>query len=187
MLRSQASALTRKNFLLTWRLRRSTGCELIAPLAIMTLIGILDLNIKDGLPDPTPVPFSTFRSEGKPFECKVFDNEDGKFGYGARLRPALLFPYLIRPLLCPCLDLQAFQSPMRGAFLLSSHHRPPRTSSTSSHSPVGATVTRLQSSSRMACLAPARPLPAERRPAVMWSATPRQPATACLDSRLLRR
>ena len=81
---AQASALTRKNFLLTWRLRRATGCELIAPLAIMMLIGILDLNIKDGLPDPTSEPFTTFKSEGKPFECKVFDNEDGKYGYGAR-------------------------------------------------------------------------------------------------------
>ena len=91
----QCRALTYKNFMLTWRLRRSTALEVAAPFLIMCLIGVLDVSLRAGLPDSKPGNFSFVSSEV--FPCRVFDNEDGKFGYGDVIPGAWCVPMVYAP------------------------------------------------------------------------------------------
>lgn len=92
----QVRALTCKNFILTWRLRRSTACEVAAPLIIMLIIGILDIIVKNDPVNPRPPPFASFKSE-LPFPCRVFDSDEGIFGYGVPIPSAWCVPLAYAP------------------------------------------------------------------------------------------
>ena len=66
---AQTAALTKKNFVLLWRARRSTLCELIVPGIFMIFMGILDMSITFGTPDANPDFITELKSEGIKLPC----------------------------------------------------------------------------------------------------------------------
>ena len=62
----------------------------------MLLIGLLDILVKTSPADPHPAPIATF-SSGSPFPCRVFDSDEGQYGYGVPIPGAWCVPLLYAP------------------------------------------------------------------------------------------
>jgi hypothetical protein len=79
---AQVRALTRKNFLLQYRARRSFACELLAPVVFMCLLGFLELSLRLGGIDSSPASLMTLPSRGGPLPCLIFGDRNSRYGYG---------------------------------------------------------------------------------------------------------
>ena len=97
----QVAALAGKNFILSWRAKRATACELLAPLAFMLLLGILELSVQYPSPDASVTPLLALRSGDGPLPCRVFDDEHGRHGYGLPIQGAWCVPMLFAPTTSP--------------------------------------------------------------------------------------
>ena len=98
----QLKALSWKNLLLLRRTRYLTFCELLAPLVVMCVLGSIDVALKFQPPTATQEPFLTLSSTPPaPLECRVFDNEDGRFGYRRPIPGAWCVPLLFVPTTSP--------------------------------------------------------------------------------------
>ena len=94
---AQTAALTKKNFVLLWRARRSTLCELIVPGIFMIFMGVLDMSIMFGTPDANPDFITELKSEGIKLPCYLFDDENGKYGKGRPNAEAWCVPMIFAP------------------------------------------------------------------------------------------
>ena len=98
----QVRALAWKNFILLKRTRWLTLGELLAPVIVMLVFGILDAMLKYSPPSATQEPFLSLTSATPtPLECLVFDNEGGKYGYRKPIPGAWCVPILFVPSTAP--------------------------------------------------------------------------------------
>ena len=96
----QVAELTRKNLLLLRRRHGLTSFEVLAPVLLVGLLGVVDLAVGDTTPPPTEAStLDTLSSDAsrRPIECEVFDNEYGSVGYGRPLRGAWCVPFVYAP------------------------------------------------------------------------------------------
>ena len=99
--RRQISALTRKNLLLVKRRRMLALFELLMPLLLVVLLGLVDLAFTTEAPRlATLETLTSDPSTPPPIRCQVFDSEYGSFGYGQPLpEDRWCVPLVFAPLL----------------------------------------------------------------------------------------
>ena len=96
--RRQAVQLTRKNMTLQWRMRRSLVCELLTPVIIMCVLGLVDRETRSSSDDLDPQPFlHLHQGVQAPISCLVFDSEKGRYGLGFAIPRAWCVPIVFAP------------------------------------------------------------------------------------------
>lgn len=93
----QLVALTTKNVLVQYRMRRSFACEVLTPLVIVVMLGVLDVTVRFGKIDPHPKAFMSLQAGDGPLPCYVFGSEDSKYGYGYPIPQAWCVPLVFAP------------------------------------------------------------------------------------------
>lgn len=83
--------------LLLVRTKWLTVGELLVPALIMLVFGTLDSALKFSPPAPTTEAFVTLKDSSGPLQCKVFDNEDGRYGYRMPIPGAWCVPLVFAP------------------------------------------------------------------------------------------
>ena len=89
----QVAALAKKELLLLLRAPKKSVTELVAPVLVVVLLGILNVSVSYPSPEVGTQAIdrlasdATVRSDedGGAFQCRVFDDRVGKYGYGLQI------------------------------------------------------------------------------------------------------
>lgn len=118
----QVAALSRKNLLLLRRRRALVIFELLTPVLLIFLLGLMDLAFTAKAPASTATELAHLHSGAseRPIRCSVFDDERGGNGYGRPIPGAWCIPILFAPSTPPMMVLMSelalrngYQSPTR--------------------------------------------------------------------------
>ena len=95
----QVYALTQKNFTLLLRLRKTTLCELLCPVAVLILCAVIQgaTTYDYARVDASRSLVTLADGETVPIPCRVFDSIDGRYGEGMPIPHAWCVPLLFAP------------------------------------------------------------------------------------------
>lgn len=101
----QVAALAKKELLLLLRAPKKSVTELIAPVLVVVLLGILNVSVSYPSPEVGTQAIDRLASDatvnshwdGGNFQCRVFDDRVGKFGYGLQIPGAWCIPLIFAP------------------------------------------------------------------------------------------
>ncbi len=101
----QVAALAKKELLLLLRAPKKSVTELVAPVLVVVLLGILNVSVSYPSPEVGTQAIERLASDatvnshedGGNFQCRVFDDRVGKYGYGLAIPGAWCIPMIFAP------------------------------------------------------------------------------------------